>query len=278
MRKLLLLTAVFLLVQLGKTFAQDRQVTGKVTSSEDGSPLPGVSIAVKGTSKGTTTSADGTYKISVNAKDILTFSFVGFDTQTITVGTQSKINVVLSPNTSQLQEVVVTALGVQRQKESLGYAATTIKGSEINQAKAVSVTSALQGKVSGLQINIVNNGINPSSRVILRGNRSLLGNNEALVVIDGSVSTSDALNYLNPNDIDDVTVLKGANAAAIYGSDASNGALIITTKKGSAGAPKISVSNTTYIEEISFMPKFQERFGGGTESFSRVYIPFEILS
>ncbi len=275
MRKLLLLTAVFLLVQLGKTFAQDRQVTGKVTSSEDGSPLPGVSIAVKGTSKGTTTSADGTYKISVNAKDILTFSFVGFDTQTITVGTQSKINVVLSTNTSQLQEVVVTALGVQRQKESLGYAATTVKGSEINQAKAVSVTSALQGKVSGLQINIVNNGINPSSRVILRGNRSLLGNNEALVVIDGSVSTSDALNYLNPNDIDDVTVLKGANAAAIYGSDASNGALIITTKKGSAGAPKISVSNTTYIEEISFMPKFQERFGGGTESFSRVYIPFE---
>jgi TonB-linked SusC/RagA family outer membrane protein len=275
MRKLLLIISVLFFGLAIQTFAQDRQISGKVVSSEDNSPLPGVSIAVKGTSRGTTTGADGSYKISVGSGASLTFSFVGFDNKTVAVGNQSVINVALGSNTSELQEVVITALGVQRQKESLGYAATTIKGSEINQAKAVSVASALQGKVSGLQINTVNNGVNPSNRVVLRGNRSLLGNNEALVVIDGTVSTGDALNFLNPNDIDDVTVLKGANASALYGSDASNGALIITTKKGSAGAPKISVSNTTYVEEISFMPKFQSGFGGGTESYSRIYIPFE---
>jgi TonB-linked SusC/RagA family outer membrane protein len=275
MRKLLLIISVLFFGLAIQTFAQDRQITGKVVSSEDSSPLPGVSIAVKGTSRGTTTDANGSYKISVGSGASITFSFVGFDNKTVAVGNQTTINVALGSNTSELQEVVITALGVQRSKESLGYAATTIKGSEINQAKAVSVASALQGKVSGLQINTVNNGVNPSNRVVLRGNRSLLGNNEALIVIDGTVSTADVLNFLNPNDIDDVTVLKGANAAALYGSDASNGALIITTKKGSAGAPKVSVSNTTYVEEISFMPKFQEGFGGGTESYSRDYIPFE---
>ncbi|MEA5138325.1 SusC/RagA family TonB-linked outer membrane protein [Arcicella rigui] len=275
MRKFLLITSVLLLALIGQTFAQDRQITGKVVSAEDDSPLPGVSIVVKGTSRGTTTTANGTYKISVPNGATLTFSFVGFDSKSIAVGSQSVINVSLGANTSQLQEVVVTALGVTRQKESLGYSTTSVKGGELNQAKAVSVASALQGKVSGLQINTVNNGVNPSNRVVLRGNRSLLGNNEALIVVDGTVAPSDVLNYLNPNDIDDVTVLKGANAAALYGSDASNGALIITTKKGSVGAPKISVSNTTYIEEISFMPKLQERFGSGTESYSRTYIPFE---
>lgn len=275
MRKLLLIISVLFFGLALHTNAQDRQVSGKVVSAEDNSPLPGVSIAVKGTSRGTTTGADGSFKISVGSGASLTFSFVGFDNKTVAVGNQTVVNVALGSNTSQLQEVVVTALGVQRSKESLGYAATTVKGSELNQGKAVSVASALQGKVSGLQINTTNNGVNPSNRIVLRGNRSLLGNNEALVVIDGTVAPSDAINFLNPNDIDDVTVLKGANAAALYGSDASNGALIITTKKGSAGAPKISVSNTTYMEEISFMPKFQEGFGGGTESYSRVYIPFE---
>ncbi len=275
MRKILLiLTVLFLGVGI-KSFAQDRQITGKVVSAEDSSPLPGVSIAVKGTSRGTTTAADGSFKINVGNGASLTFSFVGFDNKTIAVGSQTAINVALGSNTSQLQEVVVTALGIQRQKESLGYSTTTVKGNELNQAKAVSVASALQGKVSGLQINTVNNGVNPTNRVVLRGNRSLLGNNEALIVIDGTVVPSEALNFLNPNDIDDVTVLKGANAAALYGSEASNGALIVTTKKGSAGAPKITVSNTTFVEEISFMPKFQEGFGGGTESYSRTYIPFE---
>jgi TonB-linked SusC/RagA family outer membrane protein len=276
MRKLLLIISVLFFGLAIQTFAQDRQITGKVTSSEDGSPLPGVSIAVKGTSRGTTTDATGAYKISVGNGASLTFSFVGFEPRAVVVGNQTTINIAMLNNTSELQEVVVTtALGIQRNAASLGYGAATVKGNELNQAKAINVASALQGKVSGLQINTVNNGVNPTNRIILRGNRSLLGNNEALIVIDGTVVPSDAINFLNPNDIDDVTVLKGANAAALYGSDASNGALIITTKKGSAGAPKITVSNTTYVEEISFMPKFQDRFGGGTESYSRVYIPFE---
>ena len=276
MRKLLLIITVLFFGLGMQTFAQDRQISGKITSSEDGSPLPGVSIAVKGTSKGTTTGADGSYKIAVGNGASLTFSFVGFSNRTVLVGTQTSINVALANNTAELAEVTVTtALGIQRNAASLGYGATTVKGNELNQAKAINVASALQGKVSGLQISTINNGVNPTNRIILRGNRSLLGNNEALIVIDGTVVPADAINFLNPNDIDDVTVLKGANAAALYGSDASNGALIITTKKGSAGAPKITVSNTTYIEEISFLPKFQDQFGGGTESYSRIYIPFE---
>ena len=276
MRKFLLIITVLFFGLAMQTFAQDRQISGKVTSSEDGSPLPGVSIAVKGTSKGTTTGADGNYKIAVGNGASLTFSFVGFENRTILVGTQTSINVALANNTSELAEVTVTtALGIQRNAASLGYGAATVKANELTQAKALNLASALQGKVSGLQISTVNNGVNPTSRIVLRGNRSLFGNNEALVVIDGTVSTSDALNFLNPNDIEDVTVLKGANAAALYGSDASNGALIVTTKKGSAGAPKISVSHTTNFESISFLPKFQDRFGGGTESYSRLYIPFE---
>jgi TonB-linked SusC/RagA family outer membrane protein len=276
MRKLLLIITVLFFGLGMQAFAQDRQISGKVTSSEDGSPLPGVSIAVKGTSKGTTTGADGNYKIAVGNGASLTFSFVGFETRTVLVGTQTSINVALANNTSELAEVTVTtALGIQRTAASLGYGAANVKANELTQAKALNLASALQGKVSGLQISTVNNGVNPTNRIILRGNRSLLGNNEALVVIDGTVVPSDALNFLNPNDIEDVTVLKGANAAALYGSDASNGALIVTTKKGSAGAPKITVSNTTNFESISFMPKFQERFGGGTESYSRIYIPFE---
>jgi hypothetical protein len=131
-----------------------------------------VSIAVKGTSRGTTTDATGSYKISVGNGASLTFSFVGFETRSVVVGNQTTINLALLNNTSELQEVVVTtALGIQRNAASLGYGAATVKGNELNQAKAINVASALQGKVSGLQINTVNNGVNPTNRIILRGNR-----------------------------------------------------------------------------------------------------------
>lgn len=132
MRKLLLLITVFLLVQLGKSFAQDRQVTGKITSSEDGSPLPGVSISIKGTSIGTISSADGSFKISAGKGTVLTFSFVGFATETVTVGSQSQISVVLKVNTSQIEEVVVTALGAKRSEKSLAYSAQSVKDEQLN--------------------------------------------------------------------------------------------------------------------------------------------------
>ncbi|OIN57961.1 SusC/RagA family TonB-linked outer membrane protein [Arsenicibacter rosenii] len=266
-----LLTLLFCLPLL----AQDITVSGLVTSADDDSPLPGVSIVMKGTSRGTTTDANGKYRITVPQNANLMFSFVGHASQTISVGTKTVIDVKLVQDASTLNEVVVTALGVVRQQKEIGSATDIVRGDKLVQGKAVNVAQALSGKVAGLQINTINNGVNPGTRIVLRGNRSLLGNNQALVVIDGTQVPQDAINYLNPNDIDNVSVLKGANAAALYGSEASNGALIITTKKGSSGVPKVTFQNTSYAESISFMPKLNDRFGAGTEAYSRVYIPFE---
>jgi TonB-linked SusC/RagA family outer membrane protein len=258
-----------------QAWAQDRQVTGKVTAGEDGSPLPGVNVAVKGTTRGTTTNAEGEYRLGVGNGSMLVFSAIGYKRQEVAVGGQSRVDVTLTAETSQLEEVVVTALGVQRQRDQLGYNAEAIKADKINQARGVGLANALAGKVAGLQINTTGNGVNPSTRIQLRGNRSLTGNNQALIVIDGVQVPQDAINYLNPNDVDNITVLKGANAAALYGSDASNGALVITTKRGASGAPRVNFSNTSFLESINFMPKFNERFGAGTEQYSRVYVPIE---
>ncbi|MBO0938927.1 SusC/RagA family TonB-linked outer membrane protein [Fibrella sp. HMF5335] len=255
--------------------AQNQTVTGKVTSSDDGSAIPGVSVVIKGTTRGTTTDANGAFQVTAANNAQLTFSYVGFKTVTVTVGNRNTVDVKLEPDASSLNEVVVTALGVVRQQKELGSATEVVKADKLVQARATNIAQALSGKVAGLQINTINNGVDPQTRIVLRGNRSLLGNNQALVVIDGTQVPQDAINYLNPNDIENVSVLKGANAAALYGSDASNGALLITTKKGSVTAPRINYSNTTSIEQISFLPKFNDRFGAGTESYSREYIPFE---
>lgn len=275
MRKILLATVMLLCALMPSAWAQDRQVTGKVTAAEDGSPLPGVNVAIKGTTRGATTDANGTYRISVGPNATLIFSAIGFMRQEIAAGNQSTIDLTLETDASQLEEVVVTALGVSRQRESLSYNAESIGSDKINQARAPGLANSLSGKVAGLQINTISNGVNPATRIQLRGNRSMTGNNQALVVIDGVQVPNDAINYLNPNDVENVTVLKGANAAALYGSDASNGALVITTKKGSAGAPRVTYTNSTMVDQVSFMPKFNNTFGPGTENFSRTYIPIE---
>ncbi|MBO0932129.1 SusC/RagA family TonB-linked outer membrane protein [Fibrella aquatilis] len=273
MRNLLKLWLLLLLSV--PALAQSQAVTGKVTSSDDGSAIPGVSVVIKGTTRGTTTDANGAFQVTATDKSQLTFSYVGFKTVTITVGNRSTIDVKLEADASSLNEVVVTALGVVRQQKELGSATEVVKAEKITQARAANLAQALSGKVAGLQINTINNGVDPQTRIVLRGNRSLLGNNQALVVIDGTQVPQEAINYVNPNDVENVSVLKGANAAALYGSEASNGAILITTKKGAAGAPRITFGNTSSIDQIGFMPKFNERFGAGTESYSREYIPFE---
>lgn len=274
MRKILLSTWLTLLVVAA--FAQQRNVTGKVTSSEDASALPGVNVVLKGSTVGTVTDADGNFSLSIPASDgILIFSFIGLQAKEVAVGDRSVIDVTLASDVTQLSEIVVTALGIEKSAQSVGYAVGKVKNEELIQARAVNVATALSGKVAGLQINTVNNGVDPNTRIVLRGNRSLTGNNQALVVIDGVQAPQEAINYLNPNDIESIAILKGANAAALYGSDASNGALIITTKRGSKGTSEVTIANTTYWESINFMPKFQTRFGAGTEAFSRVFIPFE---
>lgn len=275
MKFYLLLGTIFLFFS-GWVFSQDRTISGTIISGEDQSPLPGVSVLVKGSTLGTASDALGKYKISLSANGTkLVFSFVGFITQEVDVGNRTTIDIVLQSDDKMLNEIVVTALGIERQEKELGYKTSSVKSEELTQAKAINIASALSGKVAGLQINTADNSVTPNTRIVLRGNRSLLGNNQALIVIDGTQVPSSTLNFLNANDIDNVTVLKGANAAALYGSDASNGALIITTKKGSVSKPIINYTNTSYLESVNFLPSFQNRFGGGTENYSRVYIPFE---
>jgi len=274
MKKTLLFLLIPLLISL-ETYAQDRTISGKVTSAEDGSGLPGVNVVVKGTTNGTVTDSDGKYSVQASGSTVLVFTFIGLKSKEVEVGERSTVDVQMEQDLTQLSEVVVTALGIEKSAKSIGYAVTKVKNEELTQAQAFNVAQALTGKVAGLQINNVSGGVNPATRITLRGNRSFTGNNQALIVIDGVQSSQEALNYLNPNDIDNISVLKGANAAALYGADASNGALIITTKKGNTGTPVIELSNTTYWESINFWPKLQGGFGGGTEQYSRVYIPFE---
>lgn len=274
MKKIVLL--FFLVTAMaGIGWCQERVVTGKVTSAEDATPLPGVNIVLKGTTNGTVTDAEGNYKLNVPQSGVLVFSFIGFQSVEVEMGQRSIVDVPLTADVTELTEVVVTALGIEKSAKSVGYSVSKVKSDELNRGKAYNVAQALTGKVAGLQINNVSSGVNPSTRITLRGNRSFTGNNQALIVIDGMQSTQEALNYINSNDIENVSVLKGANAAALYGSDASNGALIITTKKGNSGAPVITLSNTTNWESINFLPAFQKGFGAGTEKYSRVYNPFE---
>jgi TonB-linked SusC/RagA family outer membrane protein len=260
MKKLLLASLCFLLLCLTQVHAQNRTVTGTVTAKDDGLPIPGVSVKIKGTSSGTQTNAAGKFSLSVPQGAVLSFSFIGYNSQDVTVGTKSNIEVVLLSANSQLNEVVVTALGIQRQAISVGYSTSKVSGKDITQAKPISVVNGLTGKVSGLQVTTTNNGLFAPTRVTLRGNRSLIGNNQPLYVVDGSIFYSD-ISTLNPEDIAETTVLKGSSASAVYGSDASNGVIVITTKHGVKGTSSLTVSSTYSLEKVSYVPEYQTRFG-----------------
>jgi TonB-linked SusC/RagA family outer membrane protein len=284
MKKLLLIWVMVMTV-FSSLFAQNsislRQVTGQVTSSEDGAALPGVSVSLKGTARGTTTGADGSYKISVGDGAVLVFGFVGYKQQTISVGSQTAINVVLASDASELNEVVVTALGLTRTKNSLPYAAQQIKGDELTRVRSGNAFSQLSGKVSGVQIT-QGNSIGGSTNVVIRGSKSLTGNNQAMFVVDGvpidnSVTNStnqrtgrggydygNAAADINPDDIESMTVLKGAAATALYGSRASNGVIMITTKKAKKGLGLTINSGLSVgtIDKTTF-PKYQNQYGAG---------------
>ncbi|AIZ64519.1 hypothetical protein PK28_14080 [Hymenobacter sp. DG25B] len=265
MKKLLFMSILLMVSLLQQAYAQDRAISGRVTDRANGQGLPGVTVLVKGTTIGASTNSDGTFNLSVPASaTTLTFSSIGYTSVERAIGNASSIDISLASDTKTLGEVVVTgALGIQRQQQQVGYATATLDTKELTQARVTNVTNGLVGKVSGLQISTLNNGVNPTPRVTLRGSRSLTGNNEALIVIDGVISTNDVLGALNPDDVASIDVLKGANAAALYGSQASNGALIITTKKGSTTS-QVTFSHTSQFESISFLPKFQTEFGPGS--------------
>ena len=277
MKKILLLGLSLFLVS-AMAFAQGRKVSGIVTSGEDGEPIPGATVLVKGTSVGTATDIDGKYSLTIPADgSVLVFSFIGTTTQEINIGQQSVIDVVLQPDVQSLSEVVITgAAGIESRRVEMGYNATSIETRDVAQGRAANVAAGLTGKVAGMQINTTGSGVNPNVRVVLRGARSLTGNNEALIVVDNVIVPNTILGNLNPQDIQEITVLNGANAAALYGSAASNGALIIVTKKGKAGSTRVTVGHTVNLETVSFYPEIQDEFGSGyAGGYPHEYVPYE---
>lgn len=276
----LLVFAMLGLCQLA--MAQQRVVAGRVVSGEDQSGLPGVNILVKGTTNGTITDADGKYFINVpGANDVLVFSYVGYTTQEVTVGSREAIDITLVQDAKQLTEVVVTALGVERDKKALGYATQSITSESITTARETNVVNQLAGKVAGVTVVGSPSGVGGSSRVTIRGERSVdLNKNQPLFVIDGvpisngftgasgrsnlEVDFGNGAGFVNSDDIESMTVLKGAAAAALYGSRAANGVIVIKTKsgKGSKGIGVEINSNTTF-ESVLRLPEFQNVYGQG---------------
>lgn len=259
MRKFLLLCS-FVFV-LGGAWAQDRIVTGKVTSAEDGSALPGVNVIVKGTTNGTGTDVNGNYSLSVPPSAILVFSFIGLETIEVNVGDRTMVDVSIKSDVQQLSEVVVTALGISRDKSSLGYATQQVSGENIRVARETNVNTALAGKIAGVQIISGSGAKFGAPAIRIRGIRGLSGNNP-LYVLDGIVVSDPA--SINMDNIQDINVLKGANAAALYGSRARDGVVVLTSKKGGKGDQvNIDFNQTTTFEKVYVLPKYQDEYGGG---------------
>ena len=276
---------IFFLVVVSQlcAIAQVRTVTGTVTDASTNQPLPGVSVLVKGTSVGTATSSDGKYTLNVpQGGNTLVFRFIGYETVERTIGNASTISVGLPIASKALSEVVVTALGIERTKNELPYAAQSVDGEAVTNTREANFVNALSGKVSGVNIQR-NNNLGGSTNVVIRGNKSLFGNNQALFVVDGvpidnsNTNTSNqttgrggydygnAAADINPDDIETINVLKGAAATALYGTRASNGAVIITTKKGTKARQGIGVTvnssvNMGFVDKSTFTD-FQKEYG-----------------
>jgi TonB-linked SusC/RagA family outer membrane protein len=255
MRKVLAIIAMTLCT--GIAMAQTHLVTGKITDDK-GDPIPYATVKIKSSRSAVSADDNGNFKINVKSSDVLVFSGTGMNPKEVPVGSESSLNISLSANNRELSSVVVTALGVKREAKSLGYSASTVDTKDLNNSVPVNAAAGVTGKVSGAIIQQTNAGVDPDNiRITLRGNRSFLGNNEALVVIDNIPSDPSYLAQLNPNDIETFTVLKGATAAALYGSQAANGVVLVTTKQGQKGKPTVTVSSSITFDRLSFIPAEQ---------------------
>jgi TonB-linked SusC/RagA family outer membrane protein len=272
-----------------------REVTGRVTSQSDGLPIPGVNVSEKGTTNGTITDMEGTYTLTVSQDEAtLVFSFIGMETQEVLVNGLTTINVNLAESAFQMDEVVVTALGIKRQEKTLTYAQQTVGADELLKARDPNFMNSLSGKASGVEIKKSSSGAGGSTKIELRGSKSLSGTSDPLFVIDGipmannkggqpgmwgGTDQGDGLSQINPDDIESLTILKGSNAAALYGSQGANGVVVITTKKGKQGSAKVSVSSGLTFESILLKPDLQYKYGstgGAKESWS--YTPGDYAS
>jgi len=263
------------------TMAQDRQLTGKVTD-ENGSGLPGANILIKGSTRGTNTDAEGSFSLSMPGSGVIIISSVGYTSKEINI-TESVSNIAISldPDVRNLGEVVVTALGISKDQKTLSYATQVINTDNFAKARELNVANSLSGRVAGLDIVRSSSGVGGSSRVVLRGDRSITGNNQALIVVDGvpidnsnfspgnangGRDASDGLSSINPDDIESINVLRGASATALYGSRAANGALLITTKKGAVRKGiGVNINSTFQMERAIELQNFQNVYGQGVE-------------
>ncbi len=280
MKKRLYLILIVLFASFSGVMAQVK-VSGTVTDPE-GISIPGVSVVQKGTTNGTTTDADGKYSLSVSSANAdLQFSFVGMTTVTEALNGRSVINLKMKSESVGINEVVVTALGIQREKKTLTYASQQVSGTELRVAANNNFMEAMSGKAAGIDIKTSNSGAGGSTKAVLRGNKSLVGLSEPLYVIDGipmvnnkggqpgsygGVDGGDGLSQINPGDIESINVLKGANASILYGSQGANGVVLITTKKGKAEKTTVTISSSTMLDQVSGLPDFQYDYGAVNNS------------
>jgi TonB-linked SusC/RagA family outer membrane protein len=283
MKKILLIFMIVFTAQV--SLAQVKNIKGLITDS-DGMPLPGASVSVQGGQKGTTTDFDGLYTIEAQSGQTLIFTYVGLETQKIVVGDAATINVKMKLAASNaLNEVVVTALGIKRQKKELGYAVQDLKGDQLNKVITTNVATALSGKVAGVDVSIPATGVGGSTRVIIRGISSIGESNQPLYIVDGvpidnsglnndtaanskwfdGRDNGDGISSINPNNIESLTVLKGAAAAALYGSRALNGVILITTKKGSKGKLQVELTSGVSFDRVDAKyADYQDEYGSGS--------------
>jgi len=260
-------------------FAQERSITGKVVSDK-GQPVPSATVKNKKSKQSVSANEQGAFSIKATTGDVLVFSSAGFGEKQVTVNADNTIIVTLAEQTQELTTVVVTtALGIQREAKDLGYASTTITNKTLTQGKSVNVQQALNGKISGLNISTVNSGVFENAKINIRGIRSLTGNNQPMLVVDGAPTPLAYLSAIPPDDVQEITVLKSAASAALYGPDAVNGVIVVNTKKGNK-RPSITVSSTVQTTRVSFFPKLQKRFGPGAgetvDAYGNyLYVPYE---
>ena len=262
------------------SFAQAQEVTGTVVDNS-GLPLPGVNVIEEGTSNGTQTDFDGNFTIEVGQDAVLVFSYLGMKTQKVTVGAQTSIDVTLKNDTDQLDEVVVTALGITREKKSLGYSTQQVDGEDLTETRNANAINSLSGRVAGVQVSNSSGNLGGSSRILIRGIGSVTQENKPLFVVDGVPLANDNFNAngtstggggrdygdtgfdINPDDIESMQVLKGGPAAALYGNRASNGVVLITTKSGKKGKGTVTVNSGISFESVNVTPNVQKKYGGG---------------
>ncbi len=271
---------VFVLKNASMKQSDGVNISGKVISSKDQDGIPGVSVIIKGTTIGVVTDIDGNYKIEVPSENsVLVFSSVGFLTKEIEVGSQSTLNIELAPDVMQLSEVVVTAVGIETNKSQLGYSIQNVDTDDIIKSRETNISSTLSGKIAGVQVISSSGAPGASADIRIRGSRSLNGSNQPLYVIDGvpidnstsangtaGVDVSNRAIDINPNDIEQMTVLKGPAATVLYGSRAANGAIMITTKKGKIGKPVITINSSFGVNRVNKLPERQNIYAQGRPS------------